>query len=356
MNRCIPVLAGAAFVLATSACNTAAGASVETGPAPALTVQQAAAVQASYDKRNNETNKAFDAAGLAQIETAPLLASSRAQLYIKRQLDQPAIPPISHDGGTFLIPAGGAGPRWFVSVATSTRGGVPSARPGYTVFSQQGAGAPWLAAYDVSPLDTVPAVQTNPAGAAAPVTDPNSLVLSPAAVNAAIFRHYTENPKTDPFGRTAALDDQLASGYRTGAQTLAARGARLTRTLASASQPTYLLRTTDGGALAFTASIVTDTIRATADAGTASLAAATNEAALAGYPNGVTGRRFAISRLQTFLTYLPTKASGQKVRVLAYTETPINVERVACKTKKCRGLRQQSVGRSDTPSTRRRAQ
>jgi len=324
MKKHVSALAGAVLLLTTAACGTAAGAA-QTGPPPALTAEQAAGVQAAYDKGNNENNKAHDVSGLSRIEASPLLTLSQAAMKIDQAREQPPIPPIFHDGATFLIPAAGRYPRWFVSVATSIRGGVPSARPSYTVFTQRAEGAPWKAAYDVAPLDTVPAVRTNPAGAAAVVTDPATLVLKPAALDEAIFTHYTDRTQTDKFGRTAALDDRLGAGYDTGVETLAGRGSTLTRTLEESAQPSYVLATTDGGALAFTASIVTDTLTPADGNGTVELQADTNEAALAGEPDGLTARQISIRRLQTFLTYIPTWVSGKKIRVLAYTDMPIKV-------------------------------
>jgi len=323
----IPVTACVVLALATSACGTAAAAPAA-GTLPFLTGRQAAAIQAAYDKNNNDINKALNADAVPKIETQPLLASSQAGLKIRKQLQQGPIPPIDHGGGTILVPAATSYPRWFVSVATSDRGGVPSPRPSYTVFTQQAAGAPWLASYDVAPLDTVDAVQTSRAGAASTSVDPDVLIINPNSLTTAIFQHYMDNPAADAFGRTAALDDQLAAGYRTGSQTLAARGSALARTLDTSTYPTYILRTTDGGALAFTTSVVTDTIKSASGKGNVKLQAAGNEAALAGRPNGLTAKQVSIDRLQTFLTYIPTKVSGHKARVLAYTDTPISVSAI----------------------------
>jgi hypothetical protein len=69
---------------------------------------------------------------------------------------------------------------------------------------------------------------------------------------------------------------------------------------------------------------VVDTIRVRAGRKVA-LDAGSNEAALDRYPGGTTARQFTIRRLQTFLTYIPPKRSGQKVQVLAYNDAPISV-------------------------------
>jgi hypothetical protein len=316
--------AGCALVAGCGPAGQAAGRT--NAPAPALTIQQAADVQAAYDKGNNEINQAYDAGAVPRIETLPLQTTSQAWLKIRQQQKQ-QIPPTNYSGGTFFVPPAGGFPRWFISAATRVRGGVPSARPVYTVFTQQADGLPWLAAYTMAPADTVPAVRTNAAGAAAILTDATGLAVNPATLSAAIFAHSTAATPVDGDGlaRTPALDDQLTAGYRVGVETVGARGWVLTRTLDPTTYPSYLLRTTDGGALAFTADVVVDTTKASGAKGTVTLDAGSNEAALAGRPAGFTARQLVIQRLQTFLTYIPPKGSGQKIRVLAYNDTPVNV-------------------------------
>src|SRR5262245_36195641 len=240
-NGAVLVLAVVGYATAAGCGTEARGASAAKAPPPTITVQQAAAVQSAYDKTNNDVNKAYDTGGIPRIEAPPMQLASVAWLKIKQQLKQP-IPPITNDGGTFLVPAAGGYPRWFVSAAIRVRGGVPSARPVYTVFSQQADGAPWLAAYSVAPADTVPAVRTNPAGAATVLTDASGLVVDPATLGAAIFAHATTPtpPSGDMFARTTALDDQLTAGYRVGTQMVGARGWRFTRTINATTYPTYV--------------------------------------------------------------------------------------------------------------------
>jgi hypothetical protein len=250
---------------------------------------------------------------------------------------------VARESGIDVVPAAGGYPRWFVSVGVRVRGGVPSPRPVYTVFTQQATGAPWLAGYTDDPGDTVPAVRTNAAGAVAAPTSTSGLLMDPADLSAAVFAHaVAPTTPTDRFAHTAALDDQLSAGLHVGAQTLAAKGWTYGRVLDPTSFPRYLLTTTDGGVLAFTATIVVDRMEARAGH-QVELDAGSNEAALDGLPEGMSARRFTIRRLQTFLTYIPPKGSGQKVQVLAYNDAPISVQATS------EPSRTPAPGRSATP-------
>jgi len=317
-------VAVAALALAIAGCGGAQASPQAAGPAPATSNADAAKALAAYDRTNNEVNAAFDVDGLDRIEAPPMRTSSRAWLRIKQELERPIPPSVSKDA-KFLSPAGNAHPRWFVAVATSVRGGVPSARPGYTVFVQKSEGAPWLAAYSARPTEPVAPLVTNGAGAVEALSDPTGLAITPAALGAAIFKHYTARTTADQFARTPALDDQLSAGYRVGKEMYAARDWVLSRTLNKSSYPTYALRTKDGGALAFTASVVTDRVKSADEDDSVTLDAGSNEAALNGHPEGLKTRQLTIQRLQMFLTYIPPKANGQQIRVLAYSDTPIKV-------------------------------
>src|SRR5262245_61366715 len=135
-RRAVLVLA-AGWALA--GCASAAHGAEQAAPPPALTTAQAASVQAAYDTGNNQVNHTYDINGISRIETPPLQLASRAWLRIRQQQRQ-VIPPSNQNGGTFLVPPAGGYPRWFLSLAVRVRGGVPSARPVYTLFTQQSPG------------------------------------------------------------------------------------------------------------------------------------------------------------------------------------------------------------------------
>ncbi|AWW43506.1 hypothetical protein DN051_44030 (plasmid) [Streptomyces cadmiisoli] len=100
----------------------------------------------------------------------------------------------------------------------------------------------------------------------------------------------------------------------------------LTRAVRSVGSQVFALRTADGGVLAFTSVVVTDHLQAKTAKFRASLRAGSNDAALLGKPAGATGKSFSIDRLQMFMTHIPTKTSGTKAKVLAYSETAVSVK------------------------------
>ncbi|TWP44960.1 hypothetical protein FKR81_40470 [Lentzea tibetensis] len=281
-------------------------------------------VLAGYYVANNDIYKGLDVGGLMRIEVPPLRTLNQALLTINKELGR-VTAPVTHDGATFLLPTTGEYPRWFVSIATGLRGGVPSVRPVYTLFTQRARGAPWLAAYQVSPVESVPTVHTNDGGAARVVKETAGLAIDPAGLGGAVLAHYVEHSHDDGFAPSIALDEQLAANYRVNKQNMTGRGWKLSRELEDVTHPVHLLATTDGGVLAFTASTVTDTIEPLDRSGSVSLDTNSNEASLLRMSAGMTSKKLEIERLQMFLTHIPSKSSGQKVRVLSFNDAPINI-------------------------------
>jgi hypothetical protein len=316
--RMVPVVLLLAGAVAGCGAAQQAVATEQLAAAPVLSNSAAADVVAAYDRGNNEINAALNATGLAGIETQPLRTGSEVWLRITKARGQ-SVPLITSSDPRFIVPSGA---QWFVATTNRVRGGVPSPRPVYTLYTRSDNG-PRLAAYSLTPMDDVPAPAVNAASAATAVTDFADLLVAPEALSKAVLNHYTAGlAGKDDFARSTALDEQLANGFAVGQDVLRGKGRTLQRTLDSATHPIYAVRTADGGVLAFTAATVVDVIRATSG-GAVTFEADSNEAALLGGPRSA--NQFRVTRLQTYLTYIPTKASGAQAKVLAFSDTPITV-------------------------------
>jgi hypothetical protein len=314
---------GSASSIATSASG------VHTAAAPSLTTAQAAAVVQAYEKQNNAVNAAADSKGLPNIEQGPLLTADQALMTISTNLKQ-NVPTITDTDTQYVIPAVTGYPRWFLAISERVIGGVPSSEPTYNIFVQDSPSAAFRAAYAQTPVDqeSVGPFALDSAGAATPVDSGAGLLLTPSDLGRAITAHYVQGLRgKDAFSYSVPLDADLGTGYVEGVQVLKSRGVALSRTLQEEIPQSYVLRTADGGALAFTADVVTDELVSTGSKATASLGAGTNDAALAGKPQqGVTAKTITVDRLEMFMTYIPTKASGIQAKVLAYSETGVSVD------------------------------
>ncbi|MDH6130913.1 hypothetical protein P3T37_000280 [Kitasatospora sp. MAA4] len=312
----------------TAGCGTARGGAAgaqASAPGAVISQEDASAVVSRYDDANNQVNTALDSTGLTGIETAPLLTADVAWMRISKQLNQ-TVAPITDKGVTVYAASGAAYPHWFLAVSSRAQGGVPYPGPSYRVFVQDGPGAPYRAAYSLNVTGTVPKIAVGSPGAATAVSSPDGLLVSPDSLGAHILDHYEKNlVGKDMFSYSAPLDDNLSNGYALGQKYLSGQGTTLSRALGQTPPSTYALRTSDGGVLAFTTDVVTDTLTPVKAGGTVSLAAKGTDAAQLGKPAGATASQFAISRLETFLTYVPTSASGSKAQVIGYNEVPINV-------------------------------
>ncbi|MFH9354710.1 hypothetical protein [Kitasatospora sp. NPDC017646] len=303
------------------------GATGAQASAPEAVVSQAGATAAvgRYDEENNRVNGALDSTGLPGIETEPLLSADVAWMRISKELNQ-SVAPISDQGITIHATAGSAYPRWFLAVSSRAQGGKPFPGPTYRVFVQAGPGAPYLAAYSLTASGPVPKIAVDGAGTATAVTSPDGLLITPGSLATEILAHYQQNlVGKDRFSSSAPLDDNLSNGFAAGTKALSGRGTTLSRVLTRTFPETYALRTEDGGVLVFTADVVTDTLTPVQADGTVSLGPRSSDAAQLGKPGGATANRFTISRLQTFLTYVPTAASGSKAQVIGYNEVPTAV-------------------------------
>ncbi|WP_189787995.1 hypothetical protein [Streptomyces capitiformicae] len=315
-------------VLPLAGCGSATP-SADAAPAspPIVSTTEADRVLTAYDVGNNKVNSTADAAGLAKIESTPLRVASEAELEANKVLDQ-SIPLIKSTDQRFMIPSRSADLPWFVSISTRLHGGVVATNQTYTVFKRQDKGAPWLAAYSLTPPADVqvPAVTLNGASAATAVNDFGDLALQPDELAQRIFAHYKQDVAgRDIFGTSAVLDDQLGNGFKAALRVLRGKGTQLVRTVKPGPPQAFALRTADGGALVFSTSTVVDVLKPLDPSGTVSLSAGSDEAALLGKAAGATAPGFTITRQQNFLTHIPTQASGEPVVVLAYTDFPVSV-------------------------------
>ncbi|MFD8781899.1 hypothetical protein [Kitasatospora sp. NPDC059599] len=331
-RRRLRLQAAAATILlglgGTAGCGTArSGDTAAQASAPEAVISQAdaSAAVSRYDDANNQVNGALDSTGLPGIETEPLLTADVAWMRISKELNQ-AVAPISDQGITIHATAGSAYPHWFLAVSSRAQGGMPFPGPTYRVFVQAGPGAPYLAAYSLTASGPVPKVAVDAAGTATAVASPDGLLTPPDSLAAEILAHYQQNlAGKDKFSYSTPLDDNLSNGFAAGTKALSGRGTTLSRALTRTLPETYALRTEDGGVLAFTSDVVTDTLTPVQADGTVSLGPKSSDAAQLGKPGGATASRFTISRLQMFLTYVPTAASGSKVQVIGYNEVPTAV-------------------------------
>ncbi|MFG2480740.1 hypothetical protein [Streptomyces fagopyri] len=322
------LLVGAALLAGCGTVGQAAEPKQSPPAAPAVTTAQLATVVRTYDQKNNEVNASVDSNGLAAIETPPLRTSSQALMAISKSLGQKASR-ITSTNPRFVVPAQPGYPRWFLSISQRVIGGVPSSQPTYDVYYQETPSDPFLAAYALTPTDqeTVGPFALNSAGAAEPVISGTGLLIAPADLGQAITSHYVQGLRDkDDFAYSAPLDDMLGNGFTLGRQVLGTRGIALTRAVKSVAPQVFALRTADGGVLTFTSVTVTDHLQAKTAKSTASLRAGSNDAALLGKPAGATAKSFTIDRLEMFMTYIPTKTSGTKAKVLAYSETGVSVK------------------------------
>lgn len=320
-----PVIAG----LLLTGCGTGtAGVSGAASATPGgTTSSQALAAVHAYDRGNNTVNKSFDVKGLDHLETVPLRTSSQAYMKIDQELRAP-VPPINNSNPKFVIPAQSGYPRWFLSISQRIRGGVPSPQPTYTVFVQKDTSAPFLAAYELTPTDDepLPKLARGPEGAPSAVTSGNGLAIPLGDLDEEITDHYVKGlAGQDDFAPSETLDNQLGAGYTLGVKALQKEGVSLRRSVDHDIPQRYALRTSEAGALVFSAVVVRDQLTSASPGHLAKLRSGSNDAALLGKPEGATAKQFTIERLEMFMTYVPTTASHAKVKVMAYSETGISI-------------------------------
>jgi hypothetical protein len=315
-------------LLLPAAC-TASAASPGPDPSaahPPISIAEAKQIVNQYDLANNAANARFDLGAVQKAEAPPAQLTSVARLTQAKVLHQ-TVPAVTHPPEQIVIPLTTGYPRWFVAVAPVVSAGAATPRPKYVLFAQDAANGPWRVAYYPYPADdsTMIPLATNAEGGSPLVTNAAGLAADPAALNQAIYDYYQNNgSETVRFASSTALDKQLTSGYKLGQQQMQSRGVTFVRTYETIRYPSYLLRTLDGGVLAFTANGVRDTL--TAKAGRkVTLDPGTHEAVMAGKPGGASAHQFTEHRLQMFLTYIPRAGTAAAAQVLAYDDEVVAV-------------------------------
>jgi len=355
-RRAAPTLAlAAAVALALAGCGHGKGG---TSAPPAgqtraatpggVTLAEARAVLARYVAANNAANAAnaaLDVQAIQRIEAAPASVVSATGLKILKS-QQGTAQAVTYQAQRFAFPPPAPGaPRWFVALVSVTSTGGTVHKPKYLLFRQQSTdpGAPWQVAYYPTVLadQPPPALDGDGQGNAIGVV-PSALLLDPAGLPRAIYDTYAHGSSGSVSGDgdgdgdgdggggvqfAATLPLQiLDAGYATGVQTLASQGVTLHRSLLPTAYPTYLVRTADGGALAFVANQVRDRYTPKAPGTPVRLDQGSREAAVAGRPQGLTASQVTVTRTQVFLCYVPPRSNpGAGVQILSYDDVPDTV-------------------------------
>jgi len=333
LARTITVLA--ALLTFTAACGTARSSGTgdpasSGGIRTPVSTAQAAQLVYAYSAANNRVNTSYSASMDQAIEESPASTASTAGLKIDKTQGK-AIPSTQYFGGAFAVPRVTGYPRLVLAITHMRSNGTILPYDIYLLFVQDGPGARWRVAYYpyVTGQIAVPAVAAAADDSTPAVVSSTGLTADPAALSAAIYAHATgQDPAMSrvQLASTPELDDQLTAGFTSGVHAYNSQGVNVYRTLLPTTFPIYLVRTRDGGALAFTADEVRDLLVPKHSGGNVSLPAHSGEAALAGQPDGATGSRYSIERLQMFMSYIPPQNNPRNgVEVLSYTDYPISV-------------------------------
>jgi hypothetical protein len=271
--RAFALLALAALLApALTGCVTVHG---ERALVPAAPGSGARAALARFVRINNAASKAYDAKLIDEVETGPLGAVDHAGLTVRhREHPQGAtdFTPLKLRHARFLVPRLRGWPRWFAVEAESNRAG---ARHWLLVFQRGayaggGRNAVWRASYiavltpgELPKLarDSAGHVEAVPAGA-------DGLAVKPGQLAAAYAAYLQDGPK-------AAAPVAFAAGPDTTGERAARAGKARTadsvtqfadQAAPAAADPPMALRTADGGALVFFATL--DQTRITLRSGT----------------------------------------------------------------------------------------
>ncbi|MYW05540.1 hypothetical protein [Streptomyces sp. SID3343] len=304
-----------------------AGAAVEPPP---VGIELANRLLQEYAAGNTRVNAGLDPAAVDAIEMPPASVGSKAGLQVAKT-QAVAVPSTGYVQPRFVFPRLTGYPKYFVAITQLLQSSTVSPSPKYLLFVQDQEGAPWKVAYYPFALDRseLPELEQDAAGGAPVVADTAGLLADPAALGRA-YQDYAQgkrDPKV-PLSPTKALTGQLTGGWTAGVQAQRAKGGILERTI-PADAPryaTYLLRTRDGGVLAFTAVQVRDTMTATGGKGDVQLDAGSREAALAGSPEGARAPQFTVDRLEIYLSHIPPSATpGTGVQLIAFGDYALSV-------------------------------
>lgn len=320
----------AAFTVLVAGCGT--GSSTprsSTAPAapPPVGVPAATKLLQQYTSALDAAT-AQNAGALSGVEEPPASVASRAGLTVAKAQKIP-VPSTSFVTPSFVFPRVTGYPRWFLAVAPQLQSDRVTPAPAYILFVQDGPSAPYRVAYRPLARDTsgLPALAQDSAGGAPAVTGSQGLLVSPDV----LARAYNDlaagrRDAGVPLAPSDALGIDLTGIFKADVQEQKSRGGALERTLLPRVFPSYMLRTKDGGALAFTAVSVKDTLTPASGTGTVSLDPGSPEAAMAGSSQGAHAYQYVIKRLEVYLSVIPpASAPGPGVQLLGFSDYLLSV-------------------------------
>lgn len=220
---------------------------------PGLSDQEAKAIIKDYIERNNVANKARSDKLLAAYEGGSSLAIDKAGYASSRALNKTATyQPFGYTSPTFYPATGGERP-WLLTLTHRQRRTNIAKEATYLLFTREGDR--WLQVYSPGTFDgtspgKLPAIAKDASGAATEVgQDDTGLMMPPADFARNYAAHLAGKGTKADKARFAA--DELATSARAKRQEMTefARVGEVTR---ATRYPSYAMRTSDGGALAFT--------------------------------------------------------------------------------------------------------
>ncbi|MFI1386059.1 hypothetical protein [Embleya sp. NPDC020886] len=300
------------------------------GAPPPVSVEQAGRLLQEYAAANTRINASLDPAAVDTIELPPAATGSKAGLQVAKS-QAIVVPTTGYVHPRFVFPRVTGYPKFFVAITQLLQSDTVSPSPKYLLFVQDRESAPWKVAYYpfVTDRSEIPELEQDAAGGAPAVTDTAALLADPATLGRA-YQDYAQgkrDPKV-PLSPTKTLTGQVTGGWTAGVQALRAKGCLIERGIPADGPryPTFLLRTRDGGVLAFTAVQVRDTMTTAGGKDGVPLDAGSREAALAGSPEGAKAPQFVIDRLVVSLSHIPPAAApGTGVQLIAYGDYALSV-------------------------------
>ncbi|WP_433432453.1 hypothetical protein [Nonomuraea sp. CA-141351] len=222
-------------------------------PSVSVSAQETASVVEDYVKRNNAANEAMSDKLLAGYEGGSSLVIDKASYASSRKLGDEDYQPFGYARPTFYVPA--SQKPWFLTTAYWKGKSKTAKEPTYLLFAREGQG--WRQMYSPDAFEgntskELPQIVRDASGTATEVgqTDTAGLLMSPAAFAKGYAAHLVSK------GTAAEKSHYAADKLTTGAASTRAEMNQYARLAESArpatSYPSYALRTTDGGALAFT--------------------------------------------------------------------------------------------------------
>lgn len=265
---------------------------------------------------------------LSTVEEPPASLASQADLTVTKA-QKILAPSRSFVTPSFVFPRVTGYPHYFLAIAPQLQSDRVTPAPAYLLFVQDGPSSPYRVAYYPLARDTsgLPTLAEDSAGGEPPVTDSQGLLVSPDVLARAYNDFAAGRRDADvPLAPSDALSIDLAGIFKATAQEQKSRGGVLNRTLLPRVFPSYMLRTKDGGVLAFTAVSVKDTLTPAPGTATVSLDPGSPEAAMAGSAQGTHASQYVIKRLEVYLSVIPpASAPGPGVQLLGFSDYLLSV-------------------------------